>query len=64
MGSIPDLTREIISLYAEIQESRGPDLFRADRVSENDPRVDNHQLWTTLRDYKAKGKLIVYCYIY
>lgn len=56
--AIPQLTRLTISIYAEVQEARVVEKFNLDRVSEADPRVEGHQLWTTMAISKAKSKYL------
>jgi hypothetical protein len=46
-GSVPIVSRSLVSLYAEVAESGG-DVSKLDlrRVSDADHRVDTNQLWT------------------
>jgi len=60
MGDVPILSRRIISLVSEVQENAGNGLKSIDlqRVSDDDPRIETHQLWTSLHEIEESGECV------
>lgn len=60
-GTVPIVSRTLISLYVEVIECDGNIAnIKVGRVSEIDPRVDTNQLWTGQVDGERFNLIVIY----